>query len=100
MSLNNTSKSLTDLSQDSCNTILLVYLNKSSVKDIQMVKHLKPLKSAFKLSMLRSQNKEAYIRALANALILNGDIQVSKDADLKRLTRDSVIVVKSFGGKY
>jgi hypothetical protein len=74
-SLINISISLIDLSQDCCNTILLVYLKKLTVKDIQMVEHLKPLKCSFKRSMLRAQNKHTYIRAIANALILNGHIK-------------------------
>ena len=60
-----------DMTQSSCEAILLAVLIKCSTRDIQLVKHLQPLKKMFGLSLLRGQDKNTYVRALAAALLSN-----------------------------
>ncbi|KAL9981202.1 hypothetical protein ACROYT_G009873 [Oculina patagonica] len=55
------------LTQSSCDVIVLSMLKKNSIREIQLMKDLKPLKKLFALSLLRGQDKNTYIRAAASA---------------------------------
>ena len=58
-----------DLTQSSCIAILLAVLKKCSTRDIQLVKHFQPLKKMFGLSLLRGQDKNTFVRALASCFV-------------------------------
>ena len=77
---------LLDLIQSSCKAILLAVLEKCSIRDIQLVKHLQPLKKMFGLSLLRGQDKNTYNRALAAALLNNSYVSFTDGSDLANLT--------------
>lgn len=85
-----------DLSQDSCDSIVLTFLGKNSIKDVQVIKELHPIKKNFKLSLLRSHDKQTYIRAISRALIDRGYIDLKDGANKKNLTKEDIIVLKSF----
>ena len=84
-----------DLTQSSCEAILLAGLKKCSIRDIQLVKHLQPLKKMFGLSLLRGQDKNTYIRALAAALLSNKYVSFKEDSDLANLTIKDIEILKS-----
>lgn len=85
-----------DLTQSSCEAILLAVLKKCSIRDIQLVKHLQPLKKMFGLSrLLRGQDKNTYIRALAAALLSNKYVSFKEDSDLANLTIKDIEILKS-----
>lgn len=84
-----------DLTQSSCEAILLTVLKKCSIRDIQLVKHLQPLKKMFGLSLLRGQDKNTYIRALAAALLSNKYVSFKEDSDLANLTIKDIEILKS-----
>lgn len=73
---------LLDLTQSSCKAILLAVLEKRSIRDIQLAKHLQPLKKMFRLSFLRGQDKNTSIRALAAALLNNNYVSFTDGSDL------------------
>ena len=84
-----------DLTQSSCDAILLAVLEKCSIRDVQVVKHLQPLKKKFGLSLLRGQDKNTYIRALASALLSNKFVSLKEDSDLANLTARDIEILKS-----
>ena len=50
------------------------------------MKHLQPLKKMFGLSLLRGQDKNTYVRALAAALLSKEYVSFKEDSDLANLT--------------
>ena len=85
--------SFPELTQESCDVIIMVVLKKESVKDIQLVKHLSKLKKLFKLTLLRGQDKNTHIRACANSLLSNGYVDLEGN-NFKNLKRDEVKLIK------
>lgn len=75
--------------------MMMVVLQKGSIKDIQVHKHLVPLKRLFRLSCLRAQEKNTYVKALANAVLKHGYIKLDKEADPKNIKRGDISVVKA-----
>lgn len=76
--------------------ILMVALEKMHIKDVLYGKDLVPLKKKFQLTMLRGQDKNTFVRALANSLFKNGYVHVAMDdgAELKNLRREDIKKVK------
>lgn len=83
------------MTQSSCEVVVLAMFNKNSVRDIQVGKHLQPIKKLFDLSLLRGQDKNTYVRAIANALFTHKYISFKEDADLGNLTREDIDILKS-----
>jgi hypothetical protein len=83
------------MTQESCNTIILVSLEKGSIKDVHVSSDLIELKKKFKLFLLRGHNNDAFIRAIANSLLTNGYVTIKRSADLSNLRREDVTRVKS-----
>ncbi|KAL9977017.1 hypothetical protein ACROYT_G014377 [Oculina patagonica] len=79
----------------SCECIILAVLKKNTVKDVSLVKDLVPLKKNFMLSLLRSQDKNTLIRAIANSFYEQGYISIIAGVNLENLTREDITVVKS-----
>ena len=75
---------LLDLTQSSC-----------SIRDIQLAKHLQPLKKTFGLSLLRAQDKNVYIRALPAALLNNSYVSFTDGSDLANLTIKDIKILKT-----
>ena len=84
-----------DLTHSSCEAILLAVLKKCSIRDIQLVNYLQPLKKMFGLSLLRGQDKNTYIRALAAALLRSKYVSFKEDSDLANLTIKDIEILKS-----
>ncbi|XP_078362740.1 uncharacterized protein LOC144646906 [Oculina patagonica] len=76
------------LTQSSCDVIVLSMLKKNSIREIQLMKDLKPLKKLFALSLLRGQDKNTYIRAAASAFYSHKYVSFRDGADLANLTRE------------
>ena len=70
-------------------------LEKCSIRDIQLVKHLQPLKKMFGLSLLRGQDKNTYISALAAALLNNNYVSFTDGSDLANLTIKDIKILKT-----
>ena len=58
-------------------------------------KHLHPLKKLFILTLLRRQDKNTYIRALASSLYRQKYVSFEEGADVANLTREDVVIVKT-----
>jgi len=56
------------MTQTSCEVGVLAMLNKISIRDEQVDKHLQTLKKLFNLRLLRGQDKSIYVHAITNAL--------------------------------
>ena len=56
---------LAELTQVSCDCIVMVALEKASIEKIQRAKDLEKLKKLFGLTLLRGKDKSTYIRAIA-----------------------------------
>ena len=54
-----------DMTQASCECIILALLNKKSIRDVSLLKDLAPLKKKFSMSLLRGQDKTTHVRAIA-----------------------------------
>lgn len=83
-----------DLTQASSDVIVMVALKLNNIKEVQMMKHLYPLKKLFGLSLLRGQDKNTYVRAIANSLLELNYVEVTADADLVKLKREDVTSIK------
>ena len=83
------------MTQASCECIILAVLKKNTVKDVSLVKDLVPLKKNFMLSLLRSQDKNTHIRAIANSFYEQGYISIKAGVNLENLTREDITVAKS-----
>ena len=86
--------STAEMTQASCDCLILVALDKPSVANIQRSKELEKLKKFFGLNLLRGKDKNTYIRAVANALLQHGYVEVEKEAELANLRRDQLKLVK------
>ena len=49
------------MTQASCDVVVLTFLQKNSIQDIKLFKHLTPLKKLFKLTLIRGQDKNTFI---------------------------------------
>lgn len=83
-----------ELTQASCDCIVLVALDKPSISNVQRSKDLEKLKKLFGLSLLRGKDKNTFIRAIASALIQHAYVEVDKNAELANLSRDQLKTVK------
>ena len=83
------------LTQSSCEVIILSVLKQNSIRDVQLAKHLKPLKKLFLLTLLRGQDKNTYIRALASALYRHKYVSFKEGSDLANLTREDIVILKT-----
>ena len=81
--------------QLSCDVVILTVLKQYSIRDLQLVKHLKPLKKLLGLSLLRAQDTNTYIRAVANSLFSHSYISCREGSDLANLTGEDIQIVKS-----
>lgn len=68
----------------------MVVLEKESVKDISLMKHLIPLH----LKLLRGKNKNQFIRAIANSLLFEGYMPITNTDKKANLTREHIKIVK------
>ena len=69
--------------------------NKNSIRDVQVDKHLRPLKKLFNLTLLRGQDKNTYVRAIANVLYMHKYISFKNAADMANLTREDIDILRS-----
>lgn len=83
-----------DLTQASAETILMVLLEKGSVKDISLMKHLIPLQKKLNLKLLRGKNTNQFIRAIANTLLIEGYVSITNTDKKANLTREDIKIVK------
>lgn len=83
------------MTQTSCEVVVLAVLNKNSISDVQVDKHLRPLKKLFNLTLLRGQDKNTYVRAIANALYTHKYISLKDAADRANLTREDIDILRS-----
>ena len=81
------------MTQASCDVVVLTYLKKSSIRDIQLVKHLTPFKKLFKLTLLRGQDKNTFIRAIANSLYTHKYISFKEGSDIVNLKREDINIL-------
>ena len=72
----------------------MTVLEKPSIEKIQWAKELEKLKKMFGLTLLRSKDKNTFIRAIASALVQYGYVKITEDADLAHLTGDEVKIAK------
>ena len=70
-------------------------LKQNSIREVQLAKHLKPLKKLFALSLLRGQDKNTYIRAAASAFYSHKYVEFREGSDLANLTREDILILKS-----
>ena len=83
------------MTQSSSEVVVLATLNKNSIRDVQVEKHLRPLKKLFNLSLLRGQDKNMYVHAIANALFSHKYISFKEGADLTNLTIEDIDILRS-----
>ena len=62
------------MTQGSCDVVVLTFLQKNSIQDIQLVKYLTTSKKLFNLTLIRGQDKNTFIRAIANSLYYNSQV--------------------------
>ena len=84
------------MTQSCCEVVVLAMLNKNSIRDVQVEveKHLRPLKKLFNLKLLRGQDKNTYVRAIANALYTHKYISFKKGVDLANLTGEDINILR------
>ena len=83
------------MTQTSCEVVVLAMLNKKSIRDVQVDKHLRPLKKLFNLTLLRGQDKNTYICTIANALYTHKYISFKNATDIANLTREDIDILRS-----
>ena len=84
-----------DMTQASCECIILALLNKKSIRDVSLLKDLAPLKNKFSMSLLRGQDKTTHVRAIAKVLYDDGYITIKEGASIENLSMEDIAVVKS-----
>lgn len=84
----------TGMTQSSADLIIMVFLEKLSLKDVKM-DHLHKLKKLFQLGLLRGKDKATHIRAIASALYSEGYISIPEESNFASLARSDVKVIKS-----
>lgn len=82
-----------DMTQGSCDVVVLTFLQKNSIPDIQLVKYLTPSKKLFKLTLIRGQDKNTFIRAIANSLYIHKYISFKEGSDLVNLKREDINIL-------
>ncbi|XP_028518135.1 uncharacterized protein LOC114576166 [Exaiptasia diaphana] len=81
-----------ELTLDDCETVMMVYSNATSMQEVKMEKHLKPLAKEFKLMKpLRGKDKSTFIKAISQYLLDEGLVEVKSKSVL---SRDDVKVCK------
>lgn len=81
------------MTQGSCDVVVLTFLQKNSIPDIQLVKYLTPSKKLFKLTLIRGQDKNTFIRAIANSLYIHKYISFKEGSDLVNLKREDINIL-------
>ena len=84
------------MTQSTADLIVMIFLEKSSIKDVKM-DQLHKLKKSFSLSLLRGKEKPTHVRAIANALSTEGYIKISEEANWASLTRSATGCQESAG---
>ena len=84
-----------DMTQASCECIILALLNKKSIRDVSLLKDLAPLKKKFSLSLSRGQDKTTHVQAIAKVLYDDGYITIKEGASIENLSMEDITVVKS-----
>lgn len=74
------------MTQGSCDVVVLTFLQKNSIQDIQLLK-------LFKLSLIRGQDKNTFIRAIANSLYIHKYISFKEGSDLVNLKREDINIL-------
>ncbi|KAL9976342.1 hypothetical protein ACROYT_G013633 [Oculina patagonica] len=82
-----------DMTQSTAELIVMVALQKSSIKDVKM-EQLHKMRKLFNLGLLRGKDKMTHVRAIANSLKLEGYVTISEVADGESLTRNNVQIAK------
>ena len=85
---------VSELTLSSAETIILVWLEKTTINDVHLIKDLKPVAKNLKLKLLRNKDKTAHIRAIASTLLKQGKVKVN--APLGNITRDDVVLNKKW----
>ena len=89
-SFNQVSFCVSELTLSSAETIILVWLDKTTISDVHLTKDLKPIAKSLNLKLLRNKDKTAHIHAVASTLLNHGKVKVN--APLENITRDNVVL--------
>lgn len=81
------------MTQGSCDVVVLTFLQKNSIQDIQLVKYLTTSKKLFNLTLIRGQDKNTFIRAVANSLYIHKYISFKEGSDLVNLKREDINIL-------
>lgn len=81
------------MTQGSCDVVVLTFLQKNSIQDIQLVKYLTTSKKLFKLTLIRGQDKNTFNRAIANSLYIHKYISFKEGSDLVNLKREDINIL-------
>lgn len=81
------------MTQGSCDVVVLTFLQKNSIQDIQLVKYLTPSKKLLKLTLIRGQDKNTFIRAIENSLYIHKYISFKEGSDLVNLKREDINIL-------
>lgn len=81
------------MTQGSCDVVVLTFLQKNSIQDIQLVKYLTTSKKLFNLTLIRGQDKNTFIRAIANSLYIHKYISFKEGSDLVNLKREEINIL-------
>lgn len=81
------------MTQGSCDVVVLTFLQKNSIQDIQLVKYLTTSKKLFNLTLIRGQDKNTFIRAIANSLYIHKYISFKEGSDLVNRKREDINIL-------
>lgn len=81
------------MTQGSCDVVVLTFLQKNSIQDIQLVKYLTTSKKLFNQTLIRGQDKNTFIRAVANSLYIHKYISFKEGSDLVNLKREDINIL-------
>lgn len=69
----------------------MAYTNKTSVEDVKLDKHLRPLAKEFNMKHLRNMDKSTHIKTISLYLVQNGMVETKS---LTNLSRDDIKICK------
>ena len=85
---------VSELTLSSAETIILVWVERTTINKVHLIKDLKPIAKNLKLKLLRNKDETAHIRAIASTLYPLQQGKVKVNAPLGNITRDDVVVNK------
>ena len=89
------------MTQSTVELIVMIVLEKSSIKDVKMDQKMDvKMRKMFNLRLFRGKDKMTHIRAIANSLISEGYITIFEEADRGSLTCSDVQIAKEIALEY